>query len=142
MPELIHSVEIAVAPKELFGLVSLPSGLAKWWAEDVTEVAGGAELGFFDRSTVYRLRGLTLAPPATAAWLVESGKEWTLTRLVFHMANKGGKTDLRFTHEGWREVTPYYISCNTTWGALLHRLKHVAEGGAARPFFTRSGVSA
>jgi len=141
MPELIHSVEIAIPPKALFPFVSLPSGLAKWWAEDVTEVGGGAELGFFDRSTVYRLRGLTLAPPATAAWLCESGKEWALTRLIFHMAAKGSATELRFTHEGWREVTPYFIACNTTWGALLHRLKHVAEGGPPRPFFTRSGVS-
>lgn len=141
MPELIHSVEIAVPPKILFPLVSMPDGLAKWWAEDVTDVAGGCELGFFDRSTTYRLRGLTLAPPSTAAWLCESGKEWTMTRLVFHMAAKGDKTDLRFAHEGWRDITPYYISCNSTWGALLYRLKEVAEGGAPRPLFTRSGIS-
>jgi len=141
MPELIHSVEIAVAPKVLFPLVATAGGLAKWWAEDTTEIAGGAELGFFDRTTTYRLRGLTLAPPATAAWLCETGKEWAMTRLVFHMAAKGDRTELRFTHEGWRDVTPYFISCNSTWGALLFRLKAVAEGGGARPLFTRSGIS-
>jgi uncharacterized protein YndB with AHSA1/START domain len=141
MPELIHSVEIAASPKAIFPLVATPQGLACWWAEDVTEVPGGAELGFFDRATTYRLRGLTLAPPATAAWLCESGKEWALTRLVFHMAAKGERTELRFTHEGWRDVTPYFIACNSTWGALLYRLKTVAEGGAPRPLFTRSGMS-
>ena len=141
MPELIHSVEIAAPPKIIFPLVAHAAGLAQWWAEDVTEVAGGAELGFFDRATIYRLRGLTLAPPATAAWLCETGKEWSMTRLVFHMAAKEGKTDLRFTHEGWREVTPFFIACNSTWGALLYRLKAVAEGRAPGPFFTRSGVA-
>jgi len=140
MPELIHAVEIGAPPKTIFPLVASPAGLAQWLAEDVTPLPGGVDLGFYDRKVIYRLRGLTLAPPATAAWLAVSGTEWTGTRLIFHMAAKGDGTALRFVHEGWREITPYFISSNTTWGAVLWRLKAVAEGGTPRPFFTRSGL--
>ncbi len=141
MPELIHSVEIAAPPSAVFPLLSLPEGLAKWWAEDVVPVDGGAELGFFSRATIYRLRALTLVPPTTAAWLCETGQEWEGTRIVFHIAPKTGMTDLRFRHEGWRAVSPFFVACNTTWGALLFRLKGAAEGGAPGPLFTREGLA-
>ena len=141
MPEILHSVEIAAMPKAVYPFVSTCDGLGKWWAEDVSALHGGVELGFFNRSTVYKLRSLTFMPPATASWLCESGKEWANTRLVFHLAARGDKTEVRFTHEGWREATPYFYSCNTTWGALLYRLKSVAEGHATGPFFTRDGMS-
>ena len=141
MPELIHSIEIAAPASAIFPLLSLPEGLAKWWAEDVVPVDGGAELSFFSRATIYRLRALTLVPPTTAAWLCETGQEWEGTRIVFHIAPGGGKTDLRFRHEGWREVTPYFVACNTTWGALLFRLRATAEGSTAGPLFTRDGVA-
>jgi uncharacterized protein YndB with AHSA1/START domain len=141
MPELLHSVEIDAPPSAIYPLISSAGGLAQWWAEDATALHGGAELGFFGRSTVYRLRSLTFAPPATAAWLCETGDEWTGTRLVFHLAPRGEKTDVRFTHEGWRKATPYFYSCNTAWGALLYRLKSAAEGRAPGPLFTRGGVA-
>lgn len=141
MYELIHSIEIAASPKALFPLVSLPEGLAQWWAEDMTPVDGGAELGFFDRKTVYRLRSLTLIAPASAAWLCESGNEWEGTRLIFSLMPKGVKTELGLRHEGWKELTPYYVSCNTTWGSLLWRLKAVAEGKKPGPMFSKGGFA-
>jgi hypothetical protein len=141
MPELIHSIEITATPRVIYPLVSTAEGLAKWWAEDVVQVEAGVELAFFNRTSVYRLRSLTFAPPATASWLCETGKEWASTRIVFYLASRGDKTDVRFLHEGWREATPYFFSCNSAWGALLYRLKAVAEGSTIGPLFTKEGLA-
>ena len=75
---------------------------------------GGAELAIFERKAVYRLRSLTLIAPASTAWLCETGNEWEGTRLIFSLLPKRVKTELGLQHEGWRELTPYDISCNTT----------------------------
>ena len=141
MPELIHSIEICATSKVIYPLVSTAEGLAKWWAADTEPVPAGVELAFFNRARVYRLRSLTFVPPATAAWLCETGKEWAATRLVFHLAARGDKTDVRFIHEGWVAATPYFVSCNSAWGALLYRLKAVAEGSSIGPLFTREGLT-
>ena len=140
MPELIHSIEISATPRVIYPLVSTAEGLATWWAEDTRNMEAGVELAFFDGASVYRLRPLTFAPPATAAWLCETGKEWAATRLVFHLAARGETTAVRFIHEGWREATPYFVSCNSAWGALLYRLKAVAEGSSLGPLFTKEGL--
>ena len=142
MHELIHSIEITASPKAIFPLVSSPEGLQQWWAEDMTPVDGGAELGFFDRKTIYRLRTLTLIAPASAAWLCETGDQWEGTRIIFSLLPKGVKTELGLRHEGWKELTPYYVSCNTTWGSLLWRLKAAAEGKKPGAMFSKGGVTA
>jgi uncharacterized protein YndB with AHSA1/START domain len=140
MPELLHSIEISATPRVIYPLVSTADGLAKWWAEDTTSRDTGVELSFFGGASVYRLRSLTFVPPAAASWLCETGKEWAATRIVFHLAARGDKTEVRFIHEGWREATPYFVSCNSAWGALLYRLKAVAEGSAIGPLFTKEGL--
>ena len=48
-------------------------------------------------------------------------------------------TLVRFVHSGWRDRSEYFTSCNTTWGALMFRLKAAAEGKAPGPLFTREG---
>jgi hypothetical protein len=47
---------------------------------------------------------------------------------------------LRFTHAGWAAATDYFFSCNTTWGALMMRLKAAAEGKSPGPLFVKDGM--
>ncbi|HKB12562.1 MAG TPA: SRPBCC domain-containing protein [Vicinamibacterales bacterium] len=141
MPDIRHSIPIDAAPERITQLVSSPEGLAAWWAEDVVRLAGAdtLELGFFDRTTTYRL---ARAPEADGVrWRCETGSEWAGTELVFRAHRKANQTQLEFSHEGWASETPYFVSCNTVWGHLMFKLKEAAEGAAgARPLFTRSGM--
>jgi hypothetical protein len=109
----------------------------------VTEnkAAHTVDLGFFNRATVYRLTPARLAPPQRAEWLCESGQEWTGTRLVFDTTSKNGGTMLRFAQADWKAETDYFVSCNTTWGELMFRLKACAEGKAPGPLFTRNAMT-
>jgi uncharacterized protein YndB with AHSA1/START domain len=76
MPDIRHSISIDAPPARILPLISSGSGLAQWWAEDVTEdrSAGTVELAFFNRATVYALQPLQSAP-GEVAWLCQSGKE-------------------------------------------------------------------
>jgi hypothetical protein len=139
MPDIEHALVIAAPGDRIRQLVSSGEGFAQWWAEDVTTGTEGVELGFFDRSTVYRLVPRPESDGVT--WTCETGAEWTGTSLVFRMRPQGAQTRLEFTHEGWANRTDYFVSCNTLWGHLMFRIKGVAEGAPAHPYFTRSGTA-
>ena len=142
MADIVHSVEVTAAAEVVYPLVSSGPGFQAWWAEDVVVTAdGAAELGFFNRATVYRLRAVTLEAGRKAVWQVETGEEWRGTRLVFELEARKAATLVRFTHASWVKATEYFISCNTTWGALMYRLKAAAEGKAPGPLFLAGGLS-
>lgn len=143
MPEIRHSIMIAAPAERVHALVSTPRGFSQWWSEDVTEntATRALELGFFNRTTVYRLKPVRIVPPQTAEWVCESGQEWQDTRLLFDVASKNGGALLRFAHADWKAETDYFISCNTTWGVLMFRLKSCAEGKAPGPLFTRNAMA-
>jgi len=48
---------------------------------------------------------------------------------------------LRFTHAAWRSETEYFVSCNTTWGELMYRLKAPSEGKSRGPLFLAGELS-
>ncbi len=141
MFDLVHSVQIAASPAKVFPLVSTAQGFTQWWAADITETSTGVELRFFNSDTVYRLKRNANEPPLLSEWLVETGKEWAGTRLLFRLQPTGSGTLMRFAHTGWRTDSDYYVSCNTVWGALLLRLKATAEGKSPGPLFTKDAMA-
>jgi uncharacterized protein YndB with AHSA1/START domain len=142
MPDIVHAIQIAVPAKKLFPLVSTGPGLAVWWAEDMRERPDGTvDPGFFNRATIYSVQPVRVASPTDMEWLCTSGTEWQGTKIVFRLAENKGQTQLRFTHASWQAATDHFISCNTTWGGLMFRLKAVAEGAAPQALFARNGWS-
>jgi uncharacterized protein YndB with AHSA1/START domain len=141
MPDIKHSIQISAAPEAVYQLVATAEGLGQWWATDVAEADGAVALGFFNRTTVYRLRPMVDHSPSEAEWLCETGDEWNGTRLVFRLEGTGSGTTLRFAHAGWRSETDYFTNCNTTWGELMYRLKAVAQGNPLGPLFRISDMA-
>ena len=141
MPDIQHAIQIAAKPETIYGLIATATGLGQWWATDIAESGGGVQLGFFNRSTVYRLTLQVGEPPVHAEWMCETGDEWSGTRIIFGLEARGSETLLRFTHRGWRSETDYFISCNTTWGELMYRLKAAAEGQSRGPLFLAGGLN-
>lgn len=146
MADIKHSVGISAPPERVRALVSSAAGFAQWWAADaVEEKDGTADMGFFNRNTTYRLK-LTRKSEDEVIWRCETGKEWEGTTVSFRLgtvvlAKAGAITTLRFAHAGWKEETEYFLSCNTTWGALMYRLKAAAEGLPAKPLFAKDGFN-
>src|SRR5258708_5039980 len=73
MPDIRHSIQISAPAAQVFPLISTAQGWAQWWAQDVSESSGTIKLGFFNRSTVYRLKQIANDPSAYSEWLRETG---------------------------------------------------------------------
>lgn len=141
MTDIRHAVQIPVQPEVIYPLVATAAGFGKWWASDITESDAVVSLGFFNRATVYRVRLQVNKPSVEAEWLCETGDEWHGTRLRFRLEPNPSGTLLRFAHAGWRAESDYFVSCNTTWGELMYRLKAVARGNAPGPLFLRNEMA-
>lgn len=142
MADIVHGIEVAAAQGALYPLISSGQGFQAWWAEDVVVTPDGAvELGFFGRATVYRVKALTLEPDRRAVWECETGQEWRGTRLVFELEPRNAGTRVVFTHGGWAKASEFFVSCNTTWGELMFRLKAAAEGRAPGPLFLANSLA-
>jgi hypothetical protein len=142
MPDIKHSIVIDSSPERVYPLVASGSGFSQLWAADVTEHDSGgvAELGFFDRATIFRLQLTRAAASVETEWLCHTGGEWQHTKLLFRLQPSDRRTVLRFSHADWLHETDYFVSCNTTWGELMFRLKAAAEGKSPRPLFSKSGL--
>ncbi len=141
MPDIRHCIQIAAKPETIYPLVATARGFGQWWAADITEGAGAVELGFFNRTTIYRLRLKIDKPPNQAEWVCETGEEWSSTHIDFRLEGRGAGAVLKFTHGGWQSETDYFVSCNTTWGELMFRLKAAAEGKSHAPLFLAADMS-
>jgi hypothetical protein len=86
MADIKHQISIASSTDAIFALITSGKGLAQWWAEDVFDESDSVvSLGFFGRTTVYRLRRQPLVQNSSVTWQCETGKEWEGTRLVFEL---------------------------------------------------------
>jgi hypothetical protein len=135
MADIRHSVQIPATPEAIYPLVATALGLSRWWSADVTESDGVVALGFFNRTTIYRLRLQAGNPGTEVEWLCDTGDEWSGTRIIFRLEPIKSGPLLRFTHADWRAESEYFLSCNTIWGELMYRLKAVARGSEPGPLF-------
>jgi len=143
VPDVKHSISMDTPPDHVYPLISSGSGFSSWWAADFTdhESKRMVKLGFFDRATIFRLKLVRATVPFEAEWRCETGGEWQGTKLLFLLQETGGRTLLRFSHAGWQQETDYFVSCNTTWGELMYRLKATAEGRPRGPLFSVTGFT-
>lgn len=141
MAQIRHSITIDAPVEKVHALVATAPGLSRWWAADVTEKDGNVELGFFKRATVYQLKLLKSKGLNDVEWKCLSGQEWKGTRIAFALAANNAKTVVKFTHADWKDESDYFVSCTTTWGELMFRLKAVAEGKSPGPLFSSDGLA-
>jgi len=144
MPTIRHAIAIDASPQRIFPFISSGHGFKQWWAADVTEDVPRdiVSLGFFNRATVYNLHPFRIDEPNYAEWVCQSGEEWKGTKLLFDLLpQKEGRTLLRFSHADWRAETDYFVSCNTSWGELMFRLKAAAEGKNPGPLFSADAMA-
>jgi hypothetical protein len=65
---------------------------------------------------------------------VKDKTEWIGTDIVFEIARKDGKTELRFTHVGLVPAFECYGGCSGAWGALVDgNLRNLITTGKNQP---------
>jgi hypothetical protein len=138
-------------PKEVFKAVINVRG---WWSE---EVEGGTEnlndvfLYHYKDVHIAKMKLVEVIPDKKVVWQVldnhfsftKDRSEWVNTRIIFEIAGKDGKTELRFTHEGLVPDYECYQVCFDAWTSYIKgSLKNLIETGKGKPNAKEGGLNA
>ena len=136
------SFTVDQSPDEVFAAVNNVRG---WWSEEIEGETDklGAEFRFhykdFHRST-HRIT--EFVPGKKVVWhitdsslnFVSNKDEWNGTDIVFEIARKGGRTELRFTHVGLVPALECYGDCSEGWGFYINdSLRGLIMTGKGKP---------
>ncbi len=136
------SFTVEQTPREAFDAIRNIRG---WWSG---EVAGnsdklGAEFTYRVPGMHYSMQKVTeFVPGEKIVWHVEDAEltfikdrsEWKGTDIVFEIARKGGKTEVRFTHRGLVPTVECYDKCAPSWEALVTgNLRRLIQTGKTQP---------
>jgi hypothetical protein len=135
------SFTVSRSPEDVFHAISDVRG---WWDGQIDGEADslGAEFTYRYQTLHYSKQKVTeFEPGKKIVWLVteaditfvEDKTEWKDTRIVFDIAEKGGKTEVRFTHEGLVPQFECYDGCSDAWGYHVKTsLRKFISNGAAK----------
>ena len=114
-------------PDEVFTAINNVRG---WWSGEITGETNkaGAEFTYRYKNMHKSTQKVTeFVPGKKVVWhvtdaeltFVKDKAEWIGTDIVFEIARKDGKTELRFTHVGLVPAFECYGGCSGAWGALV-----------------------
>jgi hypothetical protein len=136
------AVTVDQSPAEVYAAVNNVRG---WWSGEIDGRTDklGAEFTYRYQDLHRSTQKITeLVPGKKVVWhvvdarinFVNDKKEWNGTDVVFEIAKKGDKTELRFTHVGLRPTIECYGKCAGAWGFYIKR-------EFAQPDYDRKGRS-
>jgi hypothetical protein len=139
---LTFSVE--QSPEQVFDAVN---NVRAWWSGDIAGETDrlGAEFTYRYKDVHRSTQKITeFVRAKKVVWhvadaelnFVKDRDEWNGTDIVFEIARKGGKTELRFTHVGLVPAFECYGGCSGAWGFYvgdsLHSLITTGKGAPNR----------
>jgi len=135
MEKIRINVTIKATSESIYNALTTEDGLSSWWAKQTT---ARPEIGFLNTfafgTFVNKMKVIELTPNKKVVWeCVESIDEWVGTFISFELEDKGEKTLLRFTHEGWKEITDMFAGCTYDWARFMTSLKSLCETGTGKP---------
>jgi hypothetical protein len=136
------SFTVDQTPETAFAAINNVRG---WWSGEIsgsTDKAGEAFDYRYRELHRCRIRVVELVPGKKVAWHVvenhfsftKDETEWTGTEIVFDIAEKGGKTEVRFTHVGLVPDYECYDVCSDGWGTYINgSLRSLIASGKGQP---------
>jgi uncharacterized protein YndB with AHSA1/START domain len=126
------SFTVDQSPEEVFDAVANPRG---WWSEEIDGVTDklGGQFEFQYKNQHRTMQKITeFLPGEKVVWhvteshinFVKDKGEWKDTDVVFEIAKKGDKTELRFTHVGLVPAIECYGDCSGAWGFYVNESLH------------------
>jgi hypothetical protein len=111
------------SPAEAFRAINNVSG---WWSEEVQGNTSNVNDVFdYHYEDIHRckVKVIESIPNKKVVWHVldnyfnftHDDTEWKNTRIIFEIAEKNGKTEIQFTHEGLTSEYECYEACHEGW---------------------------
>ena len=129
-------------PEEVFDAIK---NVGSWWSQAIegdTDKLGA--VFYYHYQDVHRctFKITEFVPGKKVVWhilsnyfdFVKDKTEWTGTDVVFEIASKGDKTELRFTHVGLVPVYECFDVCSNAWGTYITgSLRDLITTGKGQP---------
>jgi hypothetical protein len=136
------SITVDQTSEEVFKAINNVRG---WWSGEIegnTDKLGGEFTYRYKDMHRSKQKIKEFIPGKRIVWhvtdaelgFVKNKTEWKGTDIIFEIASKGGKTELRFTHAGLVPAFECYGGCSGAWGALVEtNLRKLITTGKNQP---------
>jgi hypothetical protein len=136
------SFSVDQSPREVFDAINDVRG---WWSEATvgdTDKLGAVAYYHYKDAHRCTFRITELVPGRRVAWRIlhndfnftRDKSEWNDTEVVFDIARKGDKTEVRFTHVGLVPAYECYDVCSNSWGRYINgSLRKLITMGKGQP---------
>ena len=136
------TISVDQTPDEAFHAINNVRG---WWSENIEGSTDklGAEFTYRYQDVHFcKLKIADLIRAKKVVWHVLDGhlgfvndkSEWKGTDIVFEIARKRDKTEVRFTHIGLVPAYECYNNCSNAWGLLVNgNLRKLITTGKPQP---------
>jgi len=122
------SFTVDLPPDQVFAAIN---DVRAWWSGEIDGCTDtvGAEFTYRYEDLHRTTQAITeLVPGKKVVWhvvasdlsFVADNREWRDTEIVFEVAPKGGRTEVRFTHRGLRPALECYTACSAAWGHYIN----------------------
>ena len=128
--------------KEVFDAINNVRG---WWSEEIDGSTDKLNSEFdYHYEDVHRckIKIVELVPNKKVVWSVldnyfkftKDKSEWKGTKIIFDIAEKDNKTEMRFTHQGLVPAYECYEICSDAWtGYIQKSLRNLITAGKGQP---------
>jgi hypothetical protein len=136
------SFTIDQSPDEVFSAINNVRG---WWSGDIqgrTDLLGAEFTYRYQDVHETTQKIIESVPGKKVVWhvvdshinFVKDTTEWNGTDIVFEIARKQDKTELRFTHVGLAPDFECFDACSNAWGSYINgSLRKLIAAGTGRP---------
>ncbi len=143
------TVTVGQSPKEVFDAIN---NVRAWWSGEIDGNTDklGAEFTYNYRDLHRSSQKITeLVPGRKVVWhvldsrlnFVKDKAEWNGTDIVFEIARKNNKTELRFTHVGLVPALECYDDCSDGWSFYIKdSLRRLITTGKGQPNLKEKGA--
>lgn len=129
-------------PQQAFDAINNVRG---WWSENIegsTDTLNSEYDYHYKDLHNCKIKVIELNPGKRVVWqvlenyfgFIQDQNEWVGTRIIFDIAEKGGKTEIHFTHRGLTPDDECYSVCFDAWtGFIRHSLHDLITTGKGEP---------
>lgn len=121
------TITVDHTPEEVFAAINNVRG---WWSEEIEGVTDELDAEFtFHIPGIHRctMKLTEVVPGKKVVWyaldayidFTEDKTEWEDTEVVFEISDKGGGTEVRFTHVGLVPTYECFDICSNAWASYI-----------------------
>ena len=129
-------------PAEVFSAIN---NVREWWSEEIEGLTDKLNSEFdyhYEDVHSCKMKIIELVPNKKIVWSVldnyfkftKDKSEWKGTKIIFDIAKKDNKTEMRFTHQGLVPAYECYEICRDAWtGYIQKSLRNLITIGKGQP---------